>query len=94
MISSTLLQELLKLKLSSGKLQFWECKKLANTGIIHSFMLERSSGLRSSNLHRSDAGRFRKSLKIKMTGKTAGYFCMGRGKPGERHFSADKEKKV
>jgi hypothetical protein len=66
MVSSTLLQELLKMKLSSAKL--------------HSSMLERSSGLRSSNLRHSDAGRFRKSLKIKMTGKTAGDFSHGNGK--------------
>ncbi len=53
-IYSTLLQKVLKMKLSSGKLQFWQWEKtllvpehfvLAHTGILHSFMPEMSSGM-------------------------------------------------
>jgi hypothetical protein len=50
-------------------------------------MQEMSSCFRSRTFCRADAGKFRKSLKIKMTGKTAGYIhLMGRGDPGLRHI--------
>jgi hypothetical protein len=42
-------------------------------------MQELSSCSRSRTFCSADAGRFRKNLKIKMTGKTAGVLPMGRG---------------
>jgi hypothetical protein len=50
------------------------------TGILHSYMPETSSVLRFSNFRRADAGKFRKGLKIKMTGKTAGNSPHGEGR--------------
>jgi hypothetical protein len=52
-------------------------------------MPEISSGLRSGTFCRADAGRFRKSLKIKIAGNTAGELeihRMGRGNLELRHF--------
>jgi hypothetical protein len=43
-------------------------------------MQETSSWLRSSNFSVADAGRFRKNLKLKMIGKTAGDSPHGEGK--------------
>jgi hypothetical protein len=45
---------------------------LSHTGILHSSMPEISFGLRSRTFCRAVARRFRKSLKIKITGNTAG----------------------
>jgi hypothetical protein len=83
-----LLKKLLKMKLPSRiavfgmeKAPSW-CRNLlslAHTGILHSSVPEMFFGLRSRTCC-ADAGRFRKSLKIKITGKR-----MGRGNPG-RHF--------
>jgi hypothetical protein len=61
----------------SGKLQFWEWIKLpvgAGTfcpSPMLPSMPEMSFGLRRRTFCHADAGRFRKSLKIKITGKTS-----------------------
>jgi hypothetical protein len=76
------------MKLSSGKVQLWECKKPpVDTGTfcrssilvfyVDSSMPETSSRLRIRTLCTADARRFRKSLKIKMTGKLPEIHCMG-----------------
>jgi hypothetical protein len=47
-------------------------------------MQEMSSCFRSRTFCRADAGRFCKSIKIKMTGKTVGDLPHGEGDPGLR----------
>ncbi len=49
----------------------WIILYLAHTGILHSSMPEMSSGLRSNAFCRPNAGRFRKNLRTKISGKTA-----------------------
>ncbi len=53
---------------------------------------EVSSGCTSSTFCHSDAGRFRKILKIKITGKTTGDSLLGRENTGLRHFQQTQEK--
>ena len=53
---------------------------LAHTGIWHSSMQEMSSCSRSRTFCSADAGRFRKNLKIKTTGKTSGVSPHGEGR--------------
>jgi len=53
---------------------------LAHPGILHASMPEMFCGLRSGIFCCADAGRFRKSLKIPITGKTAGDSPHGEGK--------------
>jgi hypothetical protein len=56
-------------------------------------MQEMSSSLRSRTFCRADTGRFRKSLKIKISGKTAGDLSQGEGKAWTYTFSANSVKK-
>jgi hypothetical protein len=49
-------------------------------------MQEISSCFRSRTFCRADAGRFRKNLKIKISGKLPEFHLKGRGDPGLRHF--------
>jgi hypothetical protein len=73
------------MKLSSGKLQFWECKKLLvddetfYSSPILGFYIP-TCRKRLPCFRRADAGKFRKSLKIKMAGKTAGNSPHGEGR--------------
>jgi hypothetical protein len=79
---STLQQKLIKMKLSTGKLQFWEWKKhpvgpgTFCPGILHSSIAGMSSGLRSGTFS-ADIERFLKSLNIKKNiKKTAGFVAV------------------
>jgi hypothetical protein len=82
----SLLQELLKMKLSSGKLQFYEkapcwCQNiltLAHIGILHSSMQEISSDLWSKNFYVLLQDNSGKSLISKMLGKMPEIHGMGR----------------
>jgi hypothetical protein len=64
------------MKPSSGKFQFWECKKPpVDAGKFCSspiLVFDISPCFRSLTFCCADVGIFHKSLKIKMTGKTAG----------------------
>jgi hypothetical protein len=56
-------------------------------------MQEMFSSLRSRTFCRADTGRFRKSLKIKISGKTAGDSPQGEGQARTLTFSANSVKK-
>jgi hypothetical protein len=59
---------------------------VVHTGSLHSSMPEMSSGLWTKTFCRTDAGRFRKSLKTKMTGKTTGDSLQREGKSSSLIF--------
>jgi hypothetical protein len=88
------------MKLLSGILQFWKHKKpplMLEHFVVRPYwyftlpLPEVFSWLTSSTFCHSDAGRFRKILKIKITGKTTEASLLGRGNTGLRHFQQTQE---
>jgi hypothetical protein len=78
--NEALLWKITNLRIERAPCWCWNILSLAHTGIWHSSMQEMSSSSRSRTFCSADEEKFRKNLKIKMTGKTAGVSPHGEGR--------------